>query len=269
MYTVALLDVDHTLLFDLSDSLNLTLLNCLLEHEITRIYLFTDMTFSRHTIEERNGLMKQLEELGFSVQGAITPNDIAWANMNTSEVTKLHDMCFRDRTYSGKLYGAEFEAFVLEQSCALPTLSKAVQCYIPSVALPSESYSEACLELHSTGTICDATKMKSIFAKVLADHLSEKCGYKHNKGLLLDMFLRHRPDWVSSVIAFDDNSQVIEDIGDFKLTKVVDDDAGRSSASIDASLEVPVPISVVPVTSSTHSAEYYNQLILKHLHSIV
>jgi len=264
MCTVAFLDVDHTLLFDSPDSLNLTLLNALLDNGITRVFLFTDMTFSQHAIEERNGLMKQLEELGFSVHGAITPNDVTWAMMDVSEVRKLHEMCFQDRSYTGKLYGSDFESFIQGRVDVLPNLSNAIGTYQPLSSPPGEAYSDACLELHANSSISDETKMKSIFAKVFADHLSEKHGFKHNKGLLLDHFLHHKPDWIDGIIVFDDNANVIADLTNFKRVDLsnIDTTTNSSTAAADQSKTV---ISAVPVTSSTLPSEYYIKLIKAHL----
>lgn len=263
MSTVAFLDVDHTLLFDTPDSLNLTLLNALLDNNITRIYLFTDMTFSQHAIEERNSLMKQLEELGFSVQGAITPNDITWAMMKVPEVRKLHDMCFQDRIYTGKLYGSDFEAFILAHMDLLPNLSQAVVSYQPTSSPPGEAYSEACLELHANSSISNDTKMKSIFAKVFADHLSEKCGFKHNKGLLMDHFLHHKSDGIKGIIVFDDNSNVISDMTHFKRVDL--QSTGDVAAAATTSDHSQTIISAVVVTSMDLPSEYYTQHITTHM----
>lgn len=259
MPTVAFLDVDHTLLFDSPDSLNMTLLNALVDHEITRVYLFTDMTFSQHAIEERNVLMKKLEELGFSVQGAITPGDITWAMMDNEETSRLHDMCFQDRIYTGKLHGPDFESFVLRHMDTLPNLCKAISEYMPLDAQPGVAYSEACLELHANSTVGDSTKMKSIFAKVFADHLSEKFGYKHTKGLLMDLFLHHQPDFVNGIIVFDDNINVISDITNFKPASLL---RGNSAETCNRSSTV---LSAVPVTSCDLSSEYYKEFITTHL----
>lgn len=262
MSSVAFLDVDHTLLFDTPDSLNLTLLNALLDNGITRIYLFTDMTFSQHAIVERNTLMKQLEELGFSVHGAITPNDITWAMMDIKEVRKLHEMCFQDHIYTGKLYGPDFELFVQEHIDVLPNLSNAIGTYQPLSSPPGEAYSDACLELHANSSISDDTKMKSIFAKVFADHLSEKYNFKHNKGLLMDHFLHHKPDWVDGIIVFDDNTNVIHDITHFKRVNLSNHDTATTKTHLDP---INTIISAVPVTTNYLSSEYYTKLITAHL----
>lgn len=262
---VALLDVDHTLL-GVNDEVNSTLLEALLVGNITRVYLFTDMTFNQNVIEERNALVKNLEEMGFSVQGIITPNDLTWSQMNSGEVMKLHHWCFVERQYSGKLYGQQFEDFVASKNADLPGIYSALITYQPAIANLGDSYNEACLELFHHGSVCETTKVRSIFAKVFADHLSEKCGYKHNKGLLLDAFLRHKPNWVDSVIVFDDNTSVIEDVRTFKPAPAqhVHDPNGTQESAI----YVP-PITIVPVTSMIAKQEYYDALITGHLAKII
>lgn len=260
MQSVALLDVDHTLL-DINDAVNDVLLEALLAQNIVRVYLFTDMTFNQHVIEERNDLVKHLEQMGFSVQGIITPNDLTWSQMNSGEVLKLHHWCFVEKLYRGKLYGKEFEDFVASKKAELPGIYDALIRYQPSIANLGESYNETCLELFHHGSVSETTQVRSIFAKVFADHLSEKFGYKHNKGLLLDAFLRHKPTWVSGVIVFDDNKSVAEDVQSFKPVA-----AEHVSESNDAQRSVAVPpITMVPVTSTRLQQEYYDVYITQHL----
>ena len=109
--------------------------------------------------------------------------------------------------------------------------------------------------------------MKSVFAKVFADHLSEKCGYKHNKGLLLDHFLRHKPAYVSGIIAFDDHKDVIADISNFKAVKYLDDETKCSVLEED--FVSVIPITIIPVTSDKLSCEYYALRIEEHLNMAI
>lgn len=264
MQPVALLDVDHTLL-DINDDVNEVLLEALIARNITRVFLFTDMTFNQHVIEERNGLVKLMEQMGFSVQGIITPNDLTWSQMNSGEVMKLHNWCFGEKLYAGKLYGEQFEAFVSSKKDELPGIYNALIAYQPAIANLGDSYNEACLELFHHGCVSETTKVRSIFAKVFADHLGEKCGYRHNKGLLLDAFLRHKPDWVNSVIVFDDNKDVIQDIQFFKLAP---DEHVHEANALHSKVVVP-PITMVPVTSTKLKEEYYDAYIAGHVAKVL
>jgi hypothetical protein len=163
-----------------------------------------------------------------------------------------------------------------------------------------EGFNEASVEYCHTGRVSEAKKNKSVFAKVFADHLSEKLGYKHNKGLLLDIFLRHRPAWASSIVVCDDHQDVIYDVENFRpvpassvslgppetptsstTVDVADSDDGAGAGAGagvggDSSteegreeewLEVP-PITMIPVTSLSLPARYYNDLLDLHMRKV-
>jgi hypothetical protein len=260
--SVALLDVDHTLLFGNDDDLNEVLLHSLLERGVNRVYLFTDMTFNFHAIEERNRLVKTLEHMGFAVQGVITPNDLTWASVDVREVMKLHQMCFVDNSYSGKLYGDNFEQFITANRTVLSSIFAAITSYSPHACKLGEAFNEASLTLHAKGNLTDELKCRSVFAKVFTDHLSERLGYRHNKSLLLDTFVRQKPDWVSSIVLFDDNLDVIEDVKAFRPV-AVGGTVGSVSTSTLTEITVP-PVTIVPVTSASLTAEYYEALLAAH-----
>jgi hypothetical protein len=93
-------------------------------------------------------------------------------------------------------------------------------------------------------------------------------GYHHNKGLLLDAFLRQKPEWVTSVLVFDDNKEVIKDMEHFTSVAKVSFDEGKAEV-MGSDVEVVVPVvSVVPVTSKDLPLEYYEQRIATHLASV-
>mmetsp|Transcript_11607 Transcript_11607/g.13988 ORF Transcript_11607/g.13988 Transcript_11607/m.13988 type:complete len:270 (+) Transcript_11607:61-870(+) len=252
---VALIDVDHTLLFN-NDDININLTNSLLARGIYKIYLFTDMSFSSHSIDERNTLITKLEQQGFAVRGVITPNDLTWTQMDQFETKQLHEWCFSNnntkKEYQGKLYGEEFELFIKSHSNELPKLSKAISQYEPQNGILGIGYQEAKLEKYQKGSCSENITIKSIFAKTITDHLSEKLGYKHNKGLLLDLFIQHKPDWIESILVFDDNKQVINDISQFQM--------------VDKDLIIPLPkITMIPVESQDMDPSYYDKMIGEHL----
>lgn len=256
---VALLDVDHTLLMD-DNSLNENLTESLLCHEINHLFLFTDMTFHAPAIEDRNLLIKALEEGGFAVHGVITPNDLTWHDMDSDETLKLHDWCFIKKVYTGKLYGDAFENFIHSNACDFPKLSDTIRLYSPAKSEVGVGYSDASMEYYETKAVSDATRAKSVFAKVFSDHISERCGYNHSKGLLLDMFLRHMPNWVESIVVVDDNKSVVSDIDDFHPVQL-------STSDLTASLSLPntLPmITMVPVTSVS-DRKYFDGFLERHL----
>lgn len=272
---IALLDVDHTLVL-YNDTLNLPLLTALLDKEITRIYLFTDMNFHVLAIMDRNKLIKELEEMGFSVQGVITPSDVVWNTIDATEAVKLHHWCFTAKKYSGTFYGEEFDTFLAAHTLDFPNISKLSSTYAPEKGEISSGYAEACMEYHRTETLSDAIKIKSIFAKALCDHLANKCGYAHNKGLLLDLFLFHLPSWVKSIVVVDDNKTVCQDITNFRpvslspsAAELHHHDFSSSSSLSPPSLVLspPLKISMIPVTSHNLNTSYYSDKLRAHCHS--
>ena len=186
---VALLDVDHTLKLG-DNSLNLPLLECLFQCGIDHAYLFTDMTFNSPAIEDRNELVKELEELGMAIHGVITPSDVTWPQMDDAECLRLYSMCFSEGLYTGRLHGAEFERFIASQSDQLPSLGRAVtdyNPYDPDIVLGG-AFNDASMELFTQKETSDLTRVKSVLAKSFCDHLSEKLGYNHPK-VKIDFFL--------------------------------------------------------------------------------
>lgn len=222
---VGLLDVDHTLLFsagcDPSEpgSFNNILVHCLLQYGVRDIYLFTDMTFSTHSVQERLTLVRMLQLRGFTVHGVITPCDLVWSACDSKEIALLHAMCTDISQYKGKFYGKQFEEFVLSCSTDLPQLSRAVTSYFPLTNQPGVAFGETAelktsggnLEIPDNVQLSHAQKLRSVWAKAVPDHIADKLGYIHTKGLMLDHFLRHcihKQNKFSSIIVCDDNKAV-------------------------------------------------------------
>lgn len=245
---VALLDVDHTLIFH-DNTLNKALIDCLKQNFIKDVYLFTDMTFHDSGIQDREQLLENLKKQELNVVKVLTPNDICWEGVNSEEALTLHKWCFEERKYNSKLFGEEFESYVTSNAAELPTLAAAISNYIPEKTPLGKGYEDAQKEFNASNTLSDPTKARSIFAKCFGDHLSAKKGYHHNKGLLLDMFLAHKPEWVGSVIVADDNEKVIKDVSDFR--RVSGDRAG-------------IPVTMIPVREECVDPEYYKAQVDEH-----
>jgi hypothetical protein len=169
--------------------------------------------------------------------------------------------------------------------------------YQPMKCVLGEGFNDAAMEYFRSGFVGEATKTRSVFAKVFADHLSDKLGYKHNKGLLLDIFLRHRPAWVSSIVVCDDHPDVIDDVENFRPvpasavsvsapgTPTANSTCGVAAGTEDSAgtgerggsvtplgegaewLVVP-PITMIPVTSAKLPAKYYNDLLDAHMRKV-
>lgn len=257
---VALLDVDHTLLFD--SEFNETLLKSLKKKEIRDIYLFTDMRFGRLNVKDRMDLVEHLQEKGFTVHGVITPVDLVW-NQLSAENAEEFEKWISTSDFKGRFQGPAFEQLITDKENIerMPFLKK-VNTYNPSQNTPGASYQEAVRAYRSIpesaredAQLPGNMLTRSSYAKVFSDHLAEQLGYAslekhtgHTKGLLLDFFLHHKPDWVSSIIIADDNKGVIEAVEEYKEMKASE-----------------IPITAIEVTSYDMDVKFYDQRIKAHL----
>ncbi|QDP73746.1 hypothetical protein FOG18_13900 (plasmid) [Legionella israelensis] len=257
---VALLDVDHTLLFD--NEFNETLLKSLKKNGIRDIYLFTDMRFGRLNVKDRMDLVESLQEKGFTVHGVITPVDLVW-NQLSAENAEEFEKWISTSGFKGRFQGPAFEQLITDEENIerMPFLKK-VNTYNPSQNTPGASYQEAVRAYRSIPESAREDEplpgnmlTRSSYAKVFSDHLAEQLGYAslekhtgHTKGLLLDFFLHHKPDWVSSIIIADDNKGVIEAVEEYKEKQAPE-----------------IPITTIEVTSHDMDAKFYGQRIKSHL----
>jgi hypothetical protein len=108
-----------------------------------------------------------------------------------------------------------------------------------------KGYRDSQTEIDQHGILSDSTKVKSIVAKCFGDHLSFKLKFLHNKGLLLELFLTLKENWVGDIFVFDDNSNVIKDV-----TKKIGE------------LSVAEPkIVMIPVVQVDHPGQYFDDYI--------
>jgi hypothetical protein len=129
---VALLDVDHTLLFgtcgfdDAALQLNDAMLDALVSHGVRDVFLFTDMTLSTASVQERLSLVEILRErYEFEVHGALTPCDLTWEAIDEAEAMRLHELCFGpESVYDGVLYGESFAEFLRSNRDELPRIAE-------------------------------------------------------------------------------------------------------------------------------------------------
>lgn len=257
---VALLDVDNTLLFGLDNAgnsiLNQNLILSLHRNAVKDVYLFTDMTFMKYLVEERLWLISKLQEYGLIVHGVVTPNDLAW---NITDVERLEDLLLSDEyqgndKYRGRFYGEQFEEFIRTQS----SLCSSISTYQPNNTKPGKAFDDAKSALNND-EFSEYFLVKSTITKAFGDRLGAKHGYPHTKGLMLDLFLHHRPDWVGSILVADDNKEVIST---FEIDPVT---SQTKFKPVDAS-KTPCPLlTLIPVKNLHHDAQYYDNLIKGHL----
>lgn len=251
---VTLLDVDNTLIFGIdTNELNFALLNSLMNQGITDLFLFTDMTFSNHSIQEREEIIATLTRLGFTVHGVLTPCDVTWDFLPDAEAQQLNQFVV-DGSYSGKLFGSEFEAFIRASERQLPTVVAEALSYHPD-RTPGKAYKEAAqYHRENEGRLSETLRNRSLYSKALSDNLLTRTNYTHTKGLMLDLFLRNRPSWVSSIVVADDNKKVIETITNFQ--------------PVEETTVVPV-ITIIPVTSAQLDEEYFDNKLKDHKKAVL
>jgi len=196
---------------------------------ITDVYLITDMLFTTTSIRERQNLNTDLKAMGFTVHGIMTPGDLAWTMIPQKEATEL------PKSWHKRFEGPEFIAHINEN---YPEIAKLVKAgYQAEQTKPGIAYDQAYREYTRNlktssrkgsdspeieeAKVPDNTHYKSISAKIVAEQFLSQCpaGYAHVKGLLLDSFLTHLPDWVDHIVFADDNDKVNNTIINFKPVK--------------------------------------------------
>lgn len=273
MRSVALLDVDQTLLFgtDNGGELNTALLDALQKAGIYDVYLFTDMQFKKESIldgiPDRIDLIHRLEERGFSVHGCITPNDLAWHYLTdkSAECQALKSVLFQPTVIPPKTKKGEYEALetaVLREEATnsevmkLGDLRRFIQAITPEIPASEEcgsGFHQASTEWNiSNHVLSEQTELKSNVAKMLAEDLKTKKGYAHTKALLLELFMRDKPDWVSDIVIADDNEKVLQSLQEYK------------NRCHTCQQEI-MPITVIPVAPiSRRDENYYTECLQAH-----
>nr|HAT8714822.1 hypothetical protein [Legionella jordanis] len=248
---VALLDVDHTLLFD--DTFNENLLNSLKKNGIQDVYLFTDMRFRKLEVEDRVKLVQRLQAQGFRVHGVITPMDLVWSHMSAGNTATLNSAII-EGGYKGKFIGKPFDDFLKSKQEEIPFIQD-VMTYSADSCEPGisfrhavEAYNRIPAEADETTPLPDEMFERSSFGKVLGDCHAERQNFAHTKALMLDVFLRHKPDWANSVIVADDNENVLQAIGQYKER-----------------VNPAIAVSSIAVRNDSHPVSYYDDIIEQHL----
>ncbi|QEY49923.1 hypothetical protein [Legionella longbeachae] len=249
--SLALLDVDHTLLFD--DRLNMNLLDSLKERDIKDLYLFTDMTLKQSDMKDRKELIEKLEALGFNVLGVITPLDLVWDKVPAEEAEEFR--AFVCKKGPKKLCGNDFNIFLNteEVTSSYSFASTALNRPMKEVAF-GIAYKEG-MQSYLAGKnenepIPNHIFERSYVAKILGDHIAQQAGYAHTKGLLLDAFMQNKPEWVSNIIIADDNQNVITSIAQYREKN-----------------QPTTPISAIHVNNEKVNKTFYQDAISNHLES--
>ncbi|QRN04469.1 hypothetical protein GH742_11600 [Legionella sp. MW5194] len=130
-------------------------------------------------------------------------------------------------TYSGAAFT---KAISDQQFISKNPFVTGLQQYSPEKNRPGCSYDEANKAFDpNASSLADNLETRSTMVKVFTDYLAENNGYVdlgkksgeqqgHTKSLMLDFFLHHKPDWVSSILIVDDNINVIQGVDMYKAT---------------------------------------------------
>jgi hypothetical protein len=248
---LALLDVDHTLLFD--DRLNMNLLDSLKERGIKDLYLFTDMTLKKSGMKDRKELIEKLQDLGFNVHGVITPLDLVWDKVPAEKAAEFQSFVFQSGPK--KLYGDDFNIFLNSNDVkdkylfASTALNRAMKEVTFGIAYKEGIESYLKVE-NEDKPIPNHISERSDVAKILGDQIAQQAGYAHTKGLLLDAFMQNKPEWVSNIIIADDNKNVITSIAQYHEKN-----------------QPTIPISAIHVQNEHVNKTFYQDAISNHLKS--
>lgn len=236
MRPVALLDMDHTLAYtayvkndkgenetDESGEIkteikyNIDLLNKLKENGIRDVYLFTDMTLSKSSLEDRLKVIKFLEEQRFTVHGVITPLDFFW-NFDSKMLKEFEEATHRAGVVltAGRQKNIDLIHEIIK---TFPKVMKHMDSNayanigiaFKEATLPGNlSNSDRIRELQLRGNACKhAIDAMSLLKKI------PTC-----KGIMFMQFISHLLTWMSAIYVFDDmkeNNQAVNQCNSAKL----------------------------------------------------
>jgi hypothetical protein len=213
---VALIDVDHTLVYTDNQGrtvINMELIRALKAKGIHDLYLFTDMIFRLNMLTDRIQLINDLQILGFTVHGCITPNDYFWG----SDPKMLEKF---DNTLGMA------NVVLREGSEKNPEKIPGILAEFSEIKarVESENYPDVCMAYAEVSNLTSKSLqnqdfmnqlgMRSQACKTAIDLISREKHFKSAKGIMLRQFLAHLPAWVSECFVFDDNSGNIEAVNE-------------------------------------------------------
>jgi hypothetical protein len=200
--TVALLDVDHTLLFDDPNQPNPHIIKALKAAGITDVYLFTDMTFRKTDVEDRANLKKMLEDNGLTVHGVIASPDIAW-HIPDAELLSFEEAMNKNDIILNRNRPKNLDKLpaIIAQHPHINALVRGDLTRLPS---PGNAFASV------NNQYVEGTFDRSNKCKLILDVLSAELA--HPKGLLFQNYVAHKPAWVQSFVVFDDNKHSLESV---------------------------------------------------------
>lgn len=153
-----------------------------------------------------------------------------WSQLTGDQAVQINKALLQRKL--SKYSGAPFEKVITDEPFTIeyPFVTE-LRHYSPQKNQPGCSYDEANKVFDPNAPSLPAhLETRSTMTKVFSDFLAEKTGYVdlskepghqqgHTKSLMLDFFLHHKPDWISSILVVDDNINVIQGIGTYKETR--------------------------------------------------
>ncbi|KTD02332.1 hypothetical protein Lgee_0661 [Legionella geestiana] len=225
----ALLDVDHTVVFNKDDEINHDLLSSLKAAGITDVYFFTDMLFTQDRMQDRRRLIAMLESEHFTVHGVMAPMDLLWDKIDLESA----DAFMKDlrREWTNVFHGEAFEAFFSNFLASY----KAIEALFDTLeysASPGQAFANACTE--------DANKVfnKSMLMKLIATRHTNIRQLPHVKALMFELFLQNHLQHTSKIVVADDLKDAIYAITPYKN-------------------KLPVPLTVIHVNDRHMGKEFY------------
>ena len=219
---VALIDVDGTILSSSGYDVNTKLLDFLISKNINYVYLFTDMSFGEEDVINRNELIIYLKKNhNITVLGVIIPADIIFSIISNKLFNYMHELNLRKNTkIESDMYDIDYYK-MCENKYAnddnksditeLHDFNTKVEKYNLEYGIPGISYSYLLNEYKTTNKISEFTRIQGQLFKQIAGEINGlQYKYKHVKGLMMEIFLNHKPTWVKSILVFDDNQDVIK-----------------------------------------------------------
>ncbi|MBX9586076.1 MAG: hypothetical protein K2X50_02350 [Gammaproteobacteria bacterium] len=236
MRPAALLDMDHTLAYtayvknDKGENetdetgeikteikYNIDLLNKLKANGIRDVYLFTDMTLSKSSLEDRLKAIKFLEEMGFTVHGVITPLDFFW-NFDSKILREFEEATYRAGVVltAGRQKNIDLLQGIIKN---FPEIMEHMDSNeYPNIGI---AFKEATLPCNlSNPDKIRELQLRGNACKHAIDAMSLLKEIPTCKGIMFMQFISHLLTWMSAIYVFDDmkeNNQAVNQCNSAKL----------------------------------------------------
>ncbi|MDX2164877.1 MAG: hypothetical protein SFW07_05615 [Gammaproteobacteria bacterium] len=211
---IGISDIDHTLVFTNENDINDEEIGALLQYNITRLLLATDMSFTDDEMRLRLSLETHLKKRKIELLGIISTSDYAW-HLPTDVLKKFYDLChtsefnidFKLKKNLDKL------TLALEQKEFAP-IKELMKGNATNQAEPGTAYSLAKQQFGKDERSYQYLKERAIHAKWVVDTICSLSEIPRPglKGLILRPLFTN-PRWTENrtFVYFDDKEKEVED----------------------------------------------------------